>query len=276
MFFYEGRTIRGLGIIRWALIIQLLAVVATGVTLAALAIVLGPALVNPSGFLTSVLGIVAAVCGIQFAQIGVGALFFAGFVDVHAGRHEYGLAHVRAVDRATLGLVVFTAVTLFATGFTVSMSFLAPSSGIPAESYLTGNLVLAPIEALVAGLTLYYTIRFVADDAQARRLRGAVILGVAGAAVGPVLLLFATAVNPHDLSAVVTGLLASAVAGDGMCALSLLLFALLYREVRRSLLAGRPAPVLPRFAPAYPWAWPLPPPPASVAPVPVEPPKSRE
>ncbi len=274
MFFYEGRTIRGMGIIGWALLIQLAAVVATGVTLAALAIVIGPALVNPSGFLTSVLGIVAAVCGIELGQVAVGVIFLVGFVDVHAGRHEYGLEHARAIDRATIALVLFAALTAFGTAFSLSMNFLAPSTGIPAESFLTGNLVLAPLGALVAGFTLYYAVRAVADEGEVRRLRAAVVLGVSGAVAGPVLLGFAIAANPRDVSAIVTGLLASAVGGDGICALSLALFVLLFREIRRNLVNGTPAPTLPRYTPVYPWAWPSPPPPATLPPA--QPPKSRE
>lgn len=274
MFFYEGRTIRGLGIIGWALRIQLVAVVATGITLAALAIVIGPALVNPSGFLTSVLGIVAAVCGIELGQVAVGVIFLVGFVDVHAGRHEYGLEHARAIDRATIALIVFAVLTVSGTAFSVSMNLLAPTTGIPAESFLTGNLVLAPLGALVAGFTLYYAVRAVADESERGRLRGALVLGVAGAVAGPVLLGFATAAAPRDLSSIVTGLLASAVAGDGICALSLLLFVLVFREIRRNLVEGRPSPALPRYPPVYPWAWLSPPPPIPVPPA--EPPKSRE
>lgn len=274
MFFYEGRTIRGIGIIGWALVLQLGAVIATGVTLAALAIVIGPALVNPSGFLTSVLGIVAAVCGIELGQAAVSVLFLVGFVDVHAGRHEYGLDQARAIDRATIALALFAAVTVFATASSVSMSLFAPTIGIPAESFLTGNLALAPLGALVAGFTLYYSVRAVADEGEVRRLRAAVVLGVAGAVAGPVLLGFAISANPRDVSAVVTGLLSSAVAGDGICALSLGLFVLLFREIRRNLVKGRPAPALPRYAPTYPWAWPSPPPQA--VPPPAQQPKSRE
>lgn len=274
MFFYEGRTIRGLGITAWALLIQLGAVVATGAALGAVAIVLGPALVNPSGFLSSVLGIVAAVCGIELGQVAVGVIYLVGFADLHAGRHEYGLAHARAIDRATVCLVIFAALTVFATGFSVSMNLFGPSTGVPAESFLTGNLVLAPIGAFVAGLSLYYAVRAVADEVELRRLRIAVALGVAGSIIGPVLLAFSVSMNPRDVSSIVTGLLASAVAGDGICAISLLLIVVLFREVRQNLVAGRPAPALPRVLPPFPQAWPIPPP-APAPPAPVEPPKSR-
>ncbi len=273
MFFYEGRTIRGVGWVRWALLLQLVMVVATGVTLAALALLLGPALVNPGGLLGALVGVIAAVCGIELGQIGVAVLVLVGYVDLRAGRHEYGLDHARSIARATVCLILVALVSLFSLTYSVSVSlFAGGTQPVPTETFLTGNLVLGPVGAFLAGLGLYYLARVIADPAVARRLRLALILGVAGALAGPVLLGFATAANPHDLTAVVTGLLASAVAGDGISALSLLIFATAFRELKEELMAGKPAPALPRYSPP-PWAWAAPPPEAS-PPGPREPPKT--
>ncbi len=260
VFFYEGRTVRGLGVMSWSLAIQLGAVVATGVTLAVLAALLGPALLNPSGLVPAILGVVVAVCGIELAEVAVGILFLVGFLDVHKGRNEYGLSHARAIDRATACIVAFAGLTLFSTIYSISLSLFSPTAAaIPTESVLTGNLLLSPLGALIAGLGLFYSVRTLVDASQRGRLRAAIALGVAGTVVGPALLAFPAAINPGQVSAVVTGMLASSVAGDGLCALSLLLFALTLRDVRRSLVSGTPAPSLPPYAPAYPWAWPVPP-----------------
>lgn len=240
----------------WALVIQLGAVLATAATLIALALLLGPALLNPAAFLSSLVGVLAAACGIELGEVVMASVFLAGFHQIHAGRHEYGLPHARAVDRALAYLIVFAVLGMAATGYTLASSFFAPAvPGVPAASLLVGNVLLAPLGALFAGLTLLDSARALAEPTQARRLRVALILGLAGAAAGPLLSAFATAPRPVYLSAVVNGLLVSAIAGEGVAAISLLLFALALREVRRALLAGRPAPVLPRFPAPTPFGW---------------------
>ncbi len=276
MFFYEGRTVRGLGLMSWALTIQLGSVVAIGVTYAVLAALLPSALTNPTGLLPSVLGIVAAICGIVLGELAMGILFLVGFVDVHKGRNEYGLAHARSIDRATACIAAFAALTAFSTIYSISANFFPPPPAVvPMASLLAGNLILSPLGALVAGLGLHYVVRSLVEKGERGRVRAAIALGVAGSAIGPVLLAFPAALNPTQVSGVVTGMLASAVAGDGLCALSLLLFVLVLREVRRNLVAGTPAPSLPPYVPAYPWTWPMPPAPA-VPPGPTDLPKSRE
>lgn len=274
MFFYEGRTIRGIGLVRWALLLQLAMVLATGVTLAALALLLGPALLNPGGLLSAFVGIIAAVCGIELGQIGTAVLFVVGYVDLRAGRHEYGLDHARSIARATACFIVFAFVSLFSLTYSISVSLFAGGTRpVPAEAFLTGNLVLSPVGAFLAGLGLYFLARTLADAVLARRLRLALVLGVAGAVAGPILLAFATAANPVDLTAVVTGLLASAVAGNGICALSLLIFATAFGDLKRDLAAGKPSPALPRYVPAAPWERAVPSPPQPLPPGPTEPPK---
>ncbi len=274
MFFYEGRTIRGIGLVRWALLLQLAMVVATGVTLAALALLLGPALLNPGGLLGAFVGIIAAVCGIELGQIGTAVLFVVGYIDLRAGRHEYVLDHARSIARATVCFVLFAFVSLFSLTDSISVSlFAGGTQPVPTEAFLTGNLVLSPLGAFLAGLGLYFVARALADPALVRRLRLALVLGVAGAVAGPVLLAFATAATPGDLTAVVTGLLASAIAGDGIGALSLLIFAVAFRALKRDLAAGPPSPALPRYLHSAPWGRAVPSPPQSLAPGPAEPPK---
>ena len=274
LFFYEGRTIRGLGLMGWALIIQLGAVITIGLALAALALLIGPALLNPTALLAPLLGVLAAVCGIEIGELAMTGVFLAGFYQMHVGRHEYGWAHARSIDRATICLILFATLTAVGDLYTIANDLLLPAAaGVPAGALLEGNLVLAPVAALVAGLALLYSARSLADGAEVRRLHRALYLGIAGSFTGPALLAFATSVNPRDLGAVVSGYLASAVAGNGISALSLLLFVFVLRDIRRHLLEGRPQPVLPRIEQVYPWMWGLPSPAQPPAPQrPSEPP----
>ncbi len=256
LFFYEGRTIRGMGLVSGALLVQFGVVLATAAVLVAMALLLGPALVSPTTFLSSLVAVLAAVCGIELGEVAMAAVFLAGFHQIYAGRHEYGLLHARSVDRALVYLIVFVTLGVAGTGYTLASSLFVPSVPVvPAASLLVGNVLLAPLGALFAGLSLLDSARAVAEPAQTRRLRTALILGVVGAVAGPLLNAFALAPGSQYLSAVVDGLLVSAIAGDGVAALSLLLFILAFREIRGELLSGRPAPVLPRFLVPYPYGW---------------------
>lgn len=276
LYFYEGRTIRGTGLIVWALLIELVTVVFAGLTLAALALMLGPALQSPGGVVPSALTAVVAVCGISLGQVVMAVLFLVGFRHVYAGRHEYGLDQAQSLERALVFLMVYLVLTIVSYLYTVTSNFLEPGlAGLPAVDLLSGNLVLAPIGATFAGLALLYTARALAEETQRRRLVTAWVLGIAGATAGPLLLAFAVSGALNDLDSIVSGLLASAVAGQGVSALSLLLFALAFHDIRRNLEAGRPAPVLPRIEQAYPWMYrppyPYPPPPAAGPPPPPKP-----
>ena len=257
LYFYEGRTIRGIGLMAWALVVALGAVVASALTLVAVALMLEPGIQSPSGLVPAALTALAAVCGIDIGQVFMAALFVIGFHHAYAGRYEYGLAHARSLERALVFLIVFALFTALAYIYSVTNSVLQPGFvGVPALDLLSGNVLLAPLGALFAGLTLLFTGRGLADAVQSRRLRTALVLGVVGAVAGPLLLLLGVGSNVTDLRVLVSGLLASAVAGQGISALSLLVFVLVYREVRRNLEAGNPAPVLPRIQHVYRWMYP--------------------
>ncbi len=260
----------------WALLIELGAVIITGLTLVTLALLLGPALESPGGLGPSSLAALAAVCGVSLGQIMMAVLFLLGFHHAYAGRHEYGLAQARSVERALVFLMVFFVLTVVGYVYSLTNSLLVPGvAGLPAVDLLSGNALWAPAGAVFAGLTLLFTARTLAAPHVERRLRTALVLGVAGALAGPLLLAFAVSGTLTSLDAVVSGLLASAVAGQGVCALSLLLFILAFRDVRHGLEAGNPAPVLPRIEQAYPWMYrpvcPYPPPSAAEPPQPPKP-----
>ena len=243
--------------------------------LVALAVLIGPVLIDPSRFLSTLLGVLVAVCGIELAEGAVVGVFLSGFHQIHAGRHEYGLVHARSVDRALVYLVVFAALTVGNGVYTLTAGILGPSvPEVPMASLFIGNVVLGPLGALFAGLTLWETARRIADPLQARRLRTALVLGVAGTLAGPLLRALAEAPGSPTVSSLVGSLLVSAIAGEGVAAVSLLLFALVFRQIRRELEAGRPAPALPRLPPAYPYGWvPVPPGPPPAAGGPPQPPR---
>ncbi len=275
-YFYEGRTIRGIGLAGWALIILTIAVVVMGATLAVVG-VLAPALVaNPTMLLGPLVGAVAAICSAAVAELAAGIVFLVAFYQIHAGRHEYGLEQTRSLDRALIFLIVYIVLYAVSAVYSSSFSVLFGTGATSNVGVTAGSLVLGPIGALFAGLTLDYSVRAVASPIVRSRLRTALLLGVVGAAVGPALTLLATAGGTLTLDRLSLGITAAALGGQGMAALSLFLFWLAFQEARRNLEAGKPAPVLPRMEQVYPWLyrpW-YPYPYAPPSPQPPEPPKS--
>ncbi len=249
---YEGRTIKGIGLMGWALLVQVIAVIAQGVTQAAFGLAFGSILTNPADLLGPFLGTLAALCGIEIAELGVAIVFLIGFFQAHAGRHEYGLEQSRSLERALVLLIVFIVLSAVGAGFSASSVFTPGLTGQAILTDLTGDFILAPLGALFAGLTLLQTIGSISGEPVRSRLRFALGLGVVGAVVGPLLILLATAGSTITVDLLASGILASAIAGQGISAISLLLFWLAYRETRRSLEAGTPAPVLPRIEQLYP------------------------
>jgi hypothetical protein len=254
-YFYEGRTIKGIGLVSWALLVQFVTIIALGITMAALGLLYGSLLSNPTALFGPFLGAVAAICGVEIAQLGMAIVFLIGFFQVHAGRHEYGLEQGRAVERALVFLIIFIVLTGISTIVSASSTLASGLIGQSTLSTLVGTLVLGSLGAFFAGLTLADTIRSVSGVAVRSRMRTAIALGVTGAAAGPVLTILAATANPITVDLITSGLVASAVAGQGISALSLFLFWLVFRETRRSLEAGTPPPVLPRIEQLYPWLY---------------------
>lgn len=269
LYFYEGRTIRGLAWISWALFIELGAVLATALTLVAIALSFETSVQSSNGSLTSALLAFVAVCGIGVGQVFMAIVFLVGFGQSYRGRHEYGLEHARSLDRAVVFLIVFLVVDLVSLVLIVSpLATGTTDAGAPSPTLALlggGNPIFAPVGAFFAGLCLSFLARSLSSPTELNRLRRGLVLGVVGAATGPALLGFAVSGSLTDISAIVSGILASAVAGQGISALSLLLFATALRDTRKNLEAGRPMPALLRveqacqWAPGPPYAYPPPP-----------------
>lgn len=254
-YFYEGRTIRGMGPLEWALIILVATAAVMGLTTALLGLAY-PALVNNSTSLFGpFLGVLAVICLTFVADLAAGILFLVGFFQIYQGRHEYGLDQVRSMDRALSFLIIYVVLSAVSVVYTSAGGLLLGTGALTGLAAFAPALVLNPVIALFAGLTLEHSVRGVASSATRSRLRTALALGIVGAAVGPAMNLLATSGSGLTLTQVSTGIIAAALGGQGISAISLLLFWLAYVEVHRSLEAGSPAPVLPRIEQVYPWLY---------------------
>lgn len=254
-YFYEGRTIRGANMVGWALLVQLGAVISLGIASAALGALFAGTLANPLALLGPFLGVVLAICGIVIAEIAAAIVFLLGFRDIYAGRHEYGVDQTRSLERAFILLIVYVVLAAVSAVYSTSSAFLPGVTGQSDLAGIAGSLVLAPLSALFAGLTLIHSVRTLAPEGERSRLRLALALGVVGAAVGPAMSLLVGSASSPTLEFISVGIIASALAGNGVAAISLLLFWLAYQETKRSLEAGNPRPVLPRADQVYPWLY---------------------
>ncbi len=260
----------------WGLIVVLGAVVVLGATTILMGALYGALLQDPVSLVGTLAGVFAAICLGFVAEVAAGVLFLVGFYQTHAGRHEYGLEQSHSVERAVIFLIIYIVLSAVSLVYSSTLSLVLGIAGPSTVPDAVASLVLSPIIALFAGLTLEHSLRSVASPPVRSRLRTALLLGVIGAAVGPGLTLLATGGGPLTVNTVSAGIVAGAVAGQGMCALSILLFWLAFQETRRSLEAGSPAPVLPRVEQVYPWLyrpW-IAFPPSQPGPPPQEPPKT--
>lgn len=278
-YFYEGRTIRGLGLVGWALLIAMVATIVLGVTSAVVGLLYGVLLQNPAPLLGPLVTIVAAECGALVAEVAAAILFLVGFYQIYAGRHEYGLEQAHAVERALIFLIVYIVMSAVSAVYTSANGLFMGIFGSPVTTTLIATVVLSPINAFFAGLTLVHSARAVASPAARPRMRTALILGVVGAGVGPGLSLLAMSSSVVTIERVSAGLVAAALGGQGIAAISVFLFWLAYQDTKKGLEAGKPSPVLPRIDQAYPWLYrpwapyPYPYPTPPVNPPPPTPPK---
>lgn len=277
-YFYEGKTIRGLGWVQWSLYVFLGLLVATLLLSVAIAGLVGTAYtLDPVTLLPSLLGVLAAACGLVILEIVGLVLYCVGFGYMYGGRREFGVRHARHMDWSLVFFIV-TAV-LFAAQSALPSTSASFVTGAPAlvnpsmiGLILAASAVLRALDTGFAGLTLLFGAYAFADAGGARRLVVALILGVAGSVVGSVV----TIVGLYTLPASEYGtmIIAGALGGTGVGAISLLLYLLAYREILGRLRSGaipaalplRPPMPWPYYAPyPYPWA---PPPTAPVSPPP--------
>lgn len=276
-----------MGWILWSLWAFLAILVAMMLLSFALAAVLNTALAtDPFAALPTLMGTVAAACGLVILEIVGLGLYLAGFVPLYGGRQEYGARHARNMEWSLICLIV-TAVLFVAQSAVPINTFLFLPGTTTVTDAATAELALAALAVLraaltaAAGLTLLFGVYAFADAAGIRRLVLALILGVAGSVVGSVLTIVGLyTLRPSEYG---TMTIASALGGTGVGLIAMVLFTLVYRETLARLRSGAippalpPRPVLPPpyyYVPyAVPWAPPpaappAPPPPPSPPPQP--------
>ncbi len=272
MYFYEGRTVRGVGWMSWGLLIQLAGLILGAVGMVLLIASLGAILYTTPELLPALFAAFALICGLVIVEIAAAVVYLVGFHGMYAGRHEYGPNQDRNMDRALVFVIlaiVLSAVQVVSP-YTILWGALlqVPSSASITVGLL--GLVVQPASAFFAGLALFSAVRVFADGVQRTRLIVGMILGAVGAAAGTAILLLSAGLG-GGLGLPVIAFIASALAGQGTSAISLLVFFLVYREIRRKLETGGVAPAVPSPPPVWPYYYSPPYPyqvPAPQAPVP--------
>jgi hypothetical protein len=173
-----------------------------------------------------------------------GLAYTLGLAALWGTRREFGREHAESVERTLPWLAV--TMVLLATGIAVPSltgPFLTfPGVGqAPPDWATTVGVVLAGFRAIFAGLTLYYAVQALAEEDARLRSLVAMSLGAAGGVIWSGLAAFAGGSGTLSTDSLLP-FLAGIVAGLGTSAISLVVFILVYRDVRRSLSIGRPPP----------------------------------
>lgn len=169
--------------------------------------------------------------------LGSGLVYSVGLAALWATRREFGRNHAASVEQTLPWLAV--TMVLLATGVVVPSltgPFLTfPGIGeSPPDWATTAGVVLSGLRAIFAGLTLYYAVQALAHEDARVRLLLAMSLGAAGAVLWSGL--SAVAGGSQTLTtASLLPFLAGILAGLGTSAISLILFALVYLEIRKDL-----------------------------------------
>ena len=231
------RTVRGLA---WA-IRGLAGFLVVSLVTAAGLVVLIPLYGLPSPTRDQLVQLEGTLLLFSWVLLGLGVVsglaYTVGLAGLWATRREYGREHAVSVEQTLPWLAV--TLVLLATAIAVPSltgPFLTfPGVGsAPPDWTTTLGVVLAGLRAIFAGLTLYYAVQGLAEEDARVRLLLAMSLGVAGAVLWSGLATYAAgsgALTTESLLPFLAGILA----GLGTSAISIVLFILVYREVRRDL-----------------------------------------
>jgi hypothetical protein len=170
-----------------------------------------------------------------------GVAYGVGLAGLWGTRRELGKEHATSVEQTLPWLLV--TLVLMAAGIVVPSitgPFLTfPGVGsAPPDWTTTLGVVLAGFRAIFAGLVLYYGVQALAPEDARVRLLVAMSLGVVGAILWAGLAAFAVGGWTLALGSLLP-FLVGLVAGLGTSAISLSLFVLAYRDIRRGLDAPR-------------------------------------
>jgi len=236
------RTILGVDCLFWALVLDLALVLATFV--ASVAVIPGFFMALGAGqdpaSLTPHLPCMVVYLSLSILfGLSTIILFFAGFLDLYAGRREFGRTQERHLFRARAFLAVTIALSI---AFALLPRQPGMAVGVPEEILASSDwaaaarVVLAALIALFMGLTLANSVYGLMDQMQRSRIRIAVGLGVVAALTGSVFGVIG--ITSGNLHLIIVSIVAGAIAGDGVAAISLILFLYVFREIRRGLRRG--------------------------------------
>ncbi len=169
--------------------------------------------------------------------VAAGLVYTVGLAGLWASRREFGREHAASVEQTLPWLAV--TLVLLAAGVavpSVTGPFLTfPGVGAaPPDWATTASVVLSGLRAIFAGLTLYYAVQALTHEDVRVRLLLAMSLGVAGAVLWSGLATFAAGAGTLSTAALLP-FLAGIVAGLGTSAISIGLFAIVYRDIRAEL-----------------------------------------
>ncbi len=217
-------------------------VLATAVGL--LAFALGYALPAPTQDQTVQLGnaLLALSWALLILGIASGLVYCVGLAALWGTRREFGREHAASVEQTLpwLGVTMVLLATAIPVPSLTGPFLTFPGIGsAPPDWATTVGVVLAGMRAIFAGLTLYYAVQALAEEDARVRLLVAMSLGAAGAVLWSGLAAYSAGSGTLTMGSLLP-FLAGIVAGLGTSAISLVLFILEYREIRRGLDARVP------------------------------------
>ncbi len=236
----DDRTLRGLSWAIRGLLGFLVFILVTAVGLVVLIPIYG--LPAPTPDQTTQLEATLVLFSWALLLLGVasGLVYTVGLAGLWASRRRFGREHATSVEQTLPWLAV--TMVLLAAGIavpSVTGPFLTfPGVGAaPPDWATTAGVVLSGLRAIFAGLTLYYAVQALTHEDVRVRLLLAMSLGVAGAVLWSGLATFAAGSGTLSTSSLLP-FLAGIVAGLGTSAISVALFAAVYREIRREFRLG--------------------------------------
>ncbi len=194
-----------------------------------------------TGQLENALGALSAV--LLVLGVGCGLMYAVGLAGLYGPRKELGAAHAASVVKTRLWLaatMVLLAVEVLVPSLTFPLLTIPGVGYVPPSWAWSVSVVLAGLAAISAGLTLYYAVQgFAQEDERVRLLLG-MTLGVVSAIVLSGLTSYAAGLGGPSMDSLLP-FLAGVLGGFGTSAISVGLFAAVYREIRGDLTAAAPA-----------------------------------
>ncbi len=183
---------------------------------------------NTLGALSILVLVFGVACSIMYA---------AGLAALYGPRQGLGSAHAASVVKTRVWLaatMVLLGVEVLVPSLTFPLLTIPGAGYVPPSWAWSVSVVLAGLAAISAGLTLYYAVQGLAQEDERVRLLLGMTLGVVSAIVLSGLTSYAAGLGGPSMASLLP-FLAGVVGGFGTAAISLGLFAAVYREIRSDL-----------------------------------------